>query len=209
MRYYGQFGIDKFIHETFFPNKENGFFIECGAFDGVMESTCYFFEQFKGWKGINIEAVPHLYNLLCNNRPDAINLNYALSDNNTILQFEHVIHPQMGKTFGNGSLNLNEEHKQNLIKNGCTIETINVECIKFSDIVQQQKIKNIDLFVLDVEGHEDKVLLDIINNVEYDVLPQIFCIEFGWVTFDKIVEILGDKYEFNCMFQNNAFFIKK
>src|SRR5258708_39074986 len=36
----------------------NGTFIEAGANDGITQSNTYWFERFRGWRGVLIEAVP-------------------------------------------------------------------------------------------------------------------------------------------------------
>ena len=80
MKYYGQIfngvPVDRFLHEKYFYNKPNGFFIECGAADGFNLSSCKFFEEFMGWKGVNVEASPAKYAKLIQNRPNSfLNLN--------------------------------------------------------------------------------------------------------------------------------------
>ena len=42
--------------KKFFFNKENGFFIELGAYDGLIQSNTAFFEKSKNWTGILIEV---------------------------------------------------------------------------------------------------------------------------------------------------------
>ena len=67
----------KFLKEVFM--KKNGFFIECGAADGFNLSSCKFFEEFMGWKGINVEASPAKYAKLVENRPNSFaNVNKGL-----------------------------------------------------------------------------------------------------------------------------------
>lgn len=41
-KFYGQSEQDKFIFERYFQTKEKGISIECGAFDGIMESSTLF-----------------------------------------------------------------------------------------------------------------------------------------------------------------------
>ena len=36
-------------------NFENGYYIECGANDGIRQSNTLHFEKFKGWRGVLIE----------------------------------------------------------------------------------------------------------------------------------------------------------
>lgn len=38
--------------------QKNGFFIECGAYDGETRSNTLFLERFNGWTGLLIEADP-------------------------------------------------------------------------------------------------------------------------------------------------------
>ncbi len=38
-------------------NYRNGFFIEVGANNGFNQSNTYYFEKFKGWKGILVEGM--------------------------------------------------------------------------------------------------------------------------------------------------------
>ena len=55
-----QIGQDRILDEQIFKGKQNGVFIEVGAFNGVAGSNTYFFEKERGWKGMLIE--PHSLN---------------------------------------------------------------------------------------------------------------------------------------------------
>jgi hypothetical protein len=60
-------------------NYQNGFYIDCGANDGVNQSTTWYFEKYLNWRGILIEPVPEIYNELKNNRSNNnFFYNYAL-----------------------------------------------------------------------------------------------------------------------------------
>jgi FkbM family methyltransferase len=201
--YYGQNGLDKYIYETFFIGVNNGFFIECGAFDGLIESTCKFFEDSLGWTGINIEPVPTLFDKLKHNRPNCANLNLALSDKNCIAEFIHTVHSN--KDYGCGSITLSEEYKNNLITRGFLLPKFSVRCQRFCDL----GIKNhIDLFVLDVEGHELEALSGILPT---SYLPHIFCIEYNMIAdgINAINSVLSDKYNFHSTYQHNVFYVKR
>jgi len=52
--------------------QKNGFFIECGALDGLWLSNTFYFERLLGWKGVLIEA-------------DAFNFNQVLKKNRNVL----------------------------------------------------------------------------------------------------------------------------
>jgi FkbM family methyltransferase len=207
--YYGQDELDKIIYENFFKDKKNGFFVECGAFDGLAECTCKFFEDSVGWKGINIEPLPYAFNLLVKNRPNSININCALSDKNIKRTFTQAVHPKYGMYFGNGSLKHTKDHLIELRDTHCKFRQYKVQCKKFDSICKEYKISEIDLFVLDVEGHEIEALKGIIS-LDYKVLPKVFCIEHTLCGGHKVLNsMLKDLYIMHSIYKQNVFFIKR
>lgn len=210
MKFYGQFNppVDAFIFNRYFANiKFKGVFIECGAFDGVTESCCKFFEETMGWSGYNLEPVPLLYQQLCNNRPLSQNFNIGLSNVNGSSSFTHVEHPIHGLNFGNGSLRHGEAHKADLVESGCIFHEIEVSLKTWKDFVTERLINHIDLFVLDVEGHELSVIDGMMN---CNILPSVFCVEIGHIKQEAIsskLTALGYRYDTSS--HANAFFIKK
>ncbi len=206
--YYGQFLLDRYINDNFIKNQRNGFFVECGAFDGRTESSCLFFEETLGWKGVNIEAVPHLFNLLKQNRPNILNLNLALSDRVGEKIFTHVLHPQMGASFGNGSFCLPSSHRENLAREGCSFQEIPVSCQRFDNLFRTYNFPEIDLFVLDVEGYELEALRGIVNP-GIGCVPKLLCVEYPWCGLENLDKMLLPYYNRIAEYQNNAFFSKK
>lgn len=205
--FYAQYELDKFIQNNFFKDKKNGFFVECGAFDGLSECTCKFFEESMGWKGLNIEPVPYAYNKLVINRPNSINENYALSNNNGTAIFTNAIHPGLGRNFGNGSLSHAKIHMDDLISQGCSFETFEVQTIRFEELHKKHSLPEIDLFVLDVEGAETEALAGIIT-MPVSVLPKIFCIEDTISDPKVIFDMMSKTHSFYGRHANNAFYIK-
>lgn len=206
--FYGQFELDRVLYETFFKDKKDGFFVECGAFDGLTECTCKFFEESMGWKGLNIEPTPYGYSKLITNRPNCINENCALSSENKRTTFTNAIHPQMGLHFGNGSISHSETHKKELVDTGCTFETFEVNTVRFRDLYTKHSLPDIDLFVLDVEGHEDKALEGILD-IPIHALPKVFCIEYTITGFDLINKMMSNNYTYHSKHKHNAFFVKR
>ena len=49
-------------------NYKNGFFIECGANDGVNQSNTWYFEKKLNWHGILVEPVGNVFDKLKENR---------------------------------------------------------------------------------------------------------------------------------------------
>ena len=73
-----QYGQDLFILRCM-NFKENGFFVDVGAYDGLLFSNTYFMEKFLNWRGICIEPNPASFSRLKEIRLSTC-LNYAVSD---------------------------------------------------------------------------------------------------------------------------------
>ena len=213
MNYYGQFNpsVDEILHTKYFPNLFNGISIECGAFDGVTDSCTKFFEDNYQWKTINIEPGPKIFKNLQKNRPKSINLEIALSNKEDINIFKNYKHPTLGYNWGNGSLSHTDTHEKYL-KDLCgknNYVELSVKTKTYKQIINELKLTHIDLFVLDVEGHELNVIEGMIG---CDVLPDVFVIEHGHQTncdiFIEKIKCLNASYKLDAVFFVNCFFIK-
>ena len=209
MKFYGQFDppVDQFIFERYFPDKNiQGVSVECGAFDGLIESSCKFFEESMGWKVYNIEPVPWIFESLCKNRPHSQNLNFGLSDINSNVSFNQAISPILGRDFGNGSIGHAPTHLKSLEESGCTFEEINIKVVTWREFVIRQGITHVDLLVLDVEGHELAVIAGMRG---CDVLPNVICVEFGHIGLGVIRDCLAVlDYLYDITSNGNAYFVQ-
>lgn len=209
MKFYGQFtpSVDQFIFERYFPEIGiEGVFVECGAFDGLTECSCKFFEETMGWKGYNFEPIPWIFKDLQINRPLSTNLNYGLSNNTGKAIFYAVNHPTFGLNCTNGSLQHQDSHKAILDEMGCDFQEIEVKLTTWPTFIKDFNIQRVDLLVLDVEGHELSVLEGM---KDCDVLPDVICIEYGHLGLGKVrdhLEPLGYCYDITS--NANAYFIK-
>jgi FkbM family methyltransferase len=176
-----------------------------------MESSTYFFEETMNWTCINIEASPPIFEMLLSNRKKSININKGLSNKIDKITFEHAIHPNYGIKFGNGSFHYKPTHKQNLISENCTFQKYEVETTTYKELIDtiiDEKFPNkeVDLFVLDVEGLEVEVL-EGMKDSKY--LPKIMCIEYPHIGLNNLIsEVLKLNYIFDTIKDNNAYFIK-
>jgi methyltransferase FkbM-like protein len=90
---------------------------------------------------------------------------------------------------------------------GSEVEASEVAVLSWNDFISQEGIQQIDLLVLDVEGHELSVLSGMRGS---PVLPKVMCVEFGYAGFDAIrneMDQLGYEYDTNS--HANAFFVKR
>lgn len=208
--YYGQFELDRILNEEIFKDSIGGYFMECGAYDGIEESTCYFFEKERVWTGVNIEPVPEIFEQLCNNRPNSLNLNVALSNTEKKCVFKQPIHPDRGLFWGNGSLIHTKDHLKQLHELGVKeYNTYEVQCVSYAHLYFTGKIYRIvDLFVLDVEGHEIEVL-DGVFRLSYDLHPRYCCIEHTLCGYNKLLnKMRNNNYEMLFQYKHNTIFRK-
>ena len=57
VKFYSEFGQDKWVSEKIFPGLKNGFFLDVGSADGTLNSNTKALEH-KGWTGICIDPFP-------------------------------------------------------------------------------------------------------------------------------------------------------
>lgn len=67
--------------DSLFKHKENGFFIELGANDGLTQSNTALLEFYRGWKGVLVEPSLNAYTECCKNRPASTCFNLACVSN--------------------------------------------------------------------------------------------------------------------------------
>jgi FkbM family methyltransferase len=145
---------------------DNGFFVECGAHDGVFQSNTKILEDL-GWSGLLVEPSDALYDLCKKNRKSIVE-NYALVSSS--FQNNYVDSDTTGTLLKRGK--------------GITLmgEDIDNKCptITFSELSKKHNINKVDVFFLDVEGYEIEVLKGI-DFEEVDI--QFFVIEVNYNFF--------------------------
>jgi len=170
-------------------DKNNGFFIELGANDGLNQSNTARFEFFKNWSGILIEPSFEKYIQCIKNRPNSITLNFACVDNDYDDEFilgdfnGHLMSSVDGKRLNNN----------NLVKVKATTLEIILDKYKDFDV-------EIDLLSLDTEGYELNILKGL-NLKKYR--PRFLLIEIYNFDYDNILKYLNDnQYKLHSNFSN-------
>ena len=143
----GYGGLDKKMLQ--YINYRNGFYIECGANDGVNQSNTWYFEKKLNWSGLLIEPVNEAFYELKKNRNKK---NFFI--NKALCPFSYK------KKFTNLKLDLKDtlstRSTKDNIKNRINIK---VKTQNLNSILNKIGAPNIiDFFSLDVEGDEFKVL---------------------------------------------------
>ena len=155
--------------------KDDGYFIEIGANDGVSQSNTYLLELKKNWKGILIEPSPNKFFECVRNRSNRNKfycnacVSFDYKDKYVPIKYSNLMSISNGletdlinkEEHFNSSLKFLDKNEK-IIEFGAVAKTL-------TEILQQSNApKNIDFFSLDVEGSEISVLRGIDFN-EYQI----------------------------------------
>ncbi len=132
------------------PQKK-GFYVDVGANLPATDSVTKFFYD-RGWRGINIEPIPHLYEKLVAARPKDINLNIGIAKTKGVLKLREYQNGYHGwSTFSRSIKNLESRRKQ-------PYKDITVDVEPLEHVFRKHGVKHIDFLKIDVEGMESEVL---------------------------------------------------
>jgi FkbM family methyltransferase len=169
MEYFSQALQDMFLDKHIFKGKENGFFIDIGAYDGKTFSNTLFFEKYRNWNGICIEPVPAIYEKLTKVRNTTC-LNVCLSDKKGKVEFVWV--DGQSEMLSGVKSNYDTRHLNRIEKETKGTDTkirhIEVDSIIFRDLESYISTNIIDYLSIDVEGSELDVL-KAINFQKYEI----------------------------------------
>ena len=158
-----QSGQDKIIKNYFFKDKKHGFFIEIGAFDGIMGSNCFHFEKFLNWEGIAFEPSNTQFEKLKLNRKCHL-INKAIATEEKEVEFLEV---EEGYTQMSGILNEKYISEETIKKDPRSkTKKIIITTTTFDKNIPADK--EIDYLSLDIEGGEME-LLDSIDFKKYNI----------------------------------------
>ena len=184
MKFYSQFQQDKFVYENYFKNKQTGFFVDIGAYDGEIDSNSLFFENL-GWNGICLEPNPIMFENLQKIRKCEC-LPYAVSDKNETNQFFQI---KEGPTTLSGLANEFDQsaiariNEYNL-EDSQDFDYLNVECKTFDTegnelkILQSIDFNKYDIDVITVENNNyDDRFFNFLNTKNYTFITRLGCDE--------------------------------
>ena len=154
--FYAENGQDVFLFTDVFKQKQNGVFIEAGAFSGTDGSNVYFFERYFNWSGLCFEPDPsHHANIkrrrscrlvpkaLCNVVGEAQFMSYKTTNAlGVVLDIADE-----GTVASRKEWSKSHENK-----------IINISCTTLAHELNVSGITHVDLVSLDVEGSELQVL---------------------------------------------------
>lgn len=165
------------ILSAFFPDVEQGFYVDIGAHHPVNDSvTKYFYE--KGWHGINVEPNKKFHKLLINDRPNDLNINVGIADKSGTLTYREYKNGDGLSTF---SSKMQKEYEKN--SNIFTESYVDhdVPVITLTQLFEEYNVKKIHFLKIDIEGFEYEAL---VGNDWSLYRPEIVCVEANHIIKD-------------------------
>jgi FkbM family methyltransferase len=168
---------DRF-YDMVFNQKREGYFIELGAYQGMMCSQTYFLEKERGWKGMVVEANPRWKEDLETQR-DCIVVNQPISDVvEDVVFLVHHQQPEYSKIDDGGWLPEGD------------VEKIEMKTTKLSSLLKENNSpKIIDVLCIDIEGLELRVIDEVLKNSDHKI--NLISLEHG--DTHKVVDFFYNK----------------
>lgn len=198
---YSQSGEDMIL-DTIFCETKNGVYVDIGANNPYEQSNTHYFYK-KGWRGVNIDALPGSMNKFKKVRSKDVNIEAAISN-----EISDLTYYMFSSSFYNTFDGLEVERLKTISK---LKGEIKIKTMKLRDLFNKLKITNIDFMSVDVEGLDFEVLK---SNDWKLYRPKVIVTEYfsgglELLNSDKLYLLLKDKgYMLLCNTPVNAFYIE-
>jgi FkbM family methyltransferase len=144
----------------FYKQKQNGFFVDIGASDGITISNTYLLEKKYNWKGICVEPVQSVFDQLVKNRKAYCSNKAVFSKSNEIVKFD--ISHYNGNAELSGIQEFIDYHKHRVDEDKTTVDVIT---ITINDLLEQANAPSfMEYLSIDTEGSE----LEILKELRFD-----------------------------------------
>jgi FkbM family methyltransferase len=150
---FSQEGEDRIL-QRIFENQEKGFYVDIGAHHPQRFSNTYLF-YLKGWRGVNIDAMPGSMDEFKHLRPLDINLEFAISNSN-----QSLIYYQFNEPALNGFSEEISKQRDGIRGEYFITGTKEIQTYRLSEVLDKYLPSEqvIDFMSIDVEGLDLEVL---------------------------------------------------
>ena len=162
---YSMDGVDLVV-EKYFKETVNGFYVDLGCYHPIQHNNTMLLYQ-KGWRGINIDISEFSIKLFNFCRPDDLNLNLAISDKNSEIDFYYQKKISALSTIKKSQSDLAFQGK---------IKKKTISSQTLTQILDDSKYKDkqIDFLDTDIEGAD----LDALKSLDFSrYSPKLICVE--------------------------------
>lgn len=204
---YSQEGEDMILKRIFETlGRTNGFYVDVGAHHPQIFSNTYYFYR-RGWRGINIDAMPDSMDLFRQRRPLDVNLEMVIADSRRCLTYHAFKEPALN-TFSKPLAERYRRQSELLFER-------EMSAMPLAEILDQHLPpgQSIDFLNIDVEGLDYEVL---VSNNWSKYRPNIILIEeLERITLDRLNEsrcyqfLRNQRYALFAMTLNTLIFKKQ
>lgn len=173
MRQYFSVNGEDIVLKNIFKNPHKGYYVDIGAYHPINFSNTYAL-YLRGWRGLNIDAMPGSMKLFEKFRPEDKNIEIGVSDKDEVMKFFIFNEPALN-TFNKEMANeRNGKDKYKIVK------TIDLETMPLCKILDKYVAPDtvIDYLNIDIEGLDLQVLRS--NNWE-KYKPSVISVESNYV----------------------------
>jgi FkbM family methyltransferase len=182
---YSQEGED-LILKRFFGGQVDGFYVDVGAHHPKRFSNTYLFYR-KGWRGINIDAMPGSMVQFDRLRPRDINIEKPVSNKVETLKYYAFNEPALNG-FSKEIALLRDDLKNYYIKFTKDIETTTLQQVLDGSMPKQ---KEIDFLTIDVEGLD----MEVLRSIDLQMYtPKMILVEILKSDYSSIINSEVNKY---------------
>ncbi|CAB3387983.1 Hypothetical predicted protein [Cloeon dipterum] len=183
------------IH-TVLGRLKNGFFVECGVWDGERDSNTLMLEKRYNWTGLLVEGSPTESKIIKTKNRKAWLAPVCMSTSTSSMIVSFMDNSYAGRIIGPQGMNLpGMSH----------VSFVSQLCIPFNTLMAALNQTTIDYFSLDVEGHE----LEILSTIDFErFFIRTMTVEYTQSAdrLDEILELM-DENGFKLHSKNSLDFI--
>jgi FkbM family methyltransferase len=201
---YGQDGEDLILNRLF-DGKKNGYYVDVGAHHPVRFSNTYLFYK-RGWRGINIDAMPGSMRMFNKIRGRDINIEIGVNEEAGVLKYYRFNEPALN-TFDKAEAELKNTSPYRIV------DSIEIPVVRLDSLLSKYLPEGVDIDFLsvDVEGKDLSVLRsnDWVKYRPSFILAETLRTDMVGLKACPLVSFLdGVGYKLICKAYNTSFFQK-
>lgn len=183
--FFGTHAQDFYLYTKHFMHlKRRGVYLDVAANEPIANSNTFFFDRCLRWKGACVEANPGYFEKLMRLRGCALVPSCAAERAGVTVDF--MLNGQLGGVLGD----TNKHAVQ--IKDGAMSDkpVVKMRCLALKSILSRKHVRLIDLFSLDVEGHE----LNVLRGIDWDAVRiNVIVVEVATGKVEAMQQYLEEK----------------
>ncbi len=186
------------VLKNIFNKKDIKTIIQIGANDGLsFDELNYFIKKYQS-KSILVEPIFEIFTKLKQNYKNYQNVffeNSAISVDENI-KYLFKVNKKFLNKYGSHIPAISSFDKNHLMKHGVSKSHIveeKVKTLSISSLIEKYQIKNLDLFFVDAEGYDGKIVYDFLSKSNFRPIIILEYIHIDNIFFQKLLNLFKDK----------------